>query len=288
MSLDTRWKLPQGKTPDQLYDCLFSLIRELRKGDYLDGVSSPDLTGQPASNIAFTATQRVLGRNTAGAGDGEEVTLSQLLDWIGSAAQGDVLYRGSSAWARLGAGTSGQFLQTQGAGANPQWATPSSTGGTTTIASGSLSGSAVTITSIPATFAYIVLHVAGASFSNNNNTPVVRVSTNNGSSYDATLGNYPGDYWDPVGTTYQDTTAAGLIQAANMLSGDSFTCTVTISNYHNGPHKLSQFRYLQGGTNNRGRVWYVGATAAIDALQITRSAGTGNFDAGTYALYGIS
>jgi hypothetical protein len=39
-----------------------------------------------------------------------------------SQAQGDILYRGASAWARLGAGTSGQFLKTQGAGQNPVWA----------------------------------------------------------------------------------------------------------------------------------------------------------------------
>lgn len=72
-----------------------------------------------------SATSRILGRKTASAGDAEECTLSEILDFIGSAAQGDVLYRGASAWARLGAGTSGQFLQTQGTGANPQWATPS-------------------------------------------------------------------------------------------------------------------------------------------------------------------
>ena len=40
--------------------------------------------------------------------------------------QGDVLYYGGSGLARLGAGTSGQFLKTQGAGANPVWATPDS------------------------------------------------------------------------------------------------------------------------------------------------------------------
>jgi hypothetical protein len=69
-----------------------------------------------------SATSRVLGRKTSGAGDTEECTLSEVLDFVGSAAQGDILYRGSSAWARLAAGTNGQFLQTQGAGANPQWA----------------------------------------------------------------------------------------------------------------------------------------------------------------------
>jgi len=37
-------------------------------------------------------------------------------------AQGDVLYRDGSGLAKLAAGTSGQFLKTQGAGANPVWA----------------------------------------------------------------------------------------------------------------------------------------------------------------------
>jgi len=44
---------------------------------------------------------------------------------IASQAQGDILYYNGSSWVRLGAGTSGNFLQTQGAGANPQWAAPS-------------------------------------------------------------------------------------------------------------------------------------------------------------------
>jgi hypothetical protein len=35
--------------------------------------------------------------------------------------QGDVLYHDGTSLARLGAGTSGQFLKTQGTGANPQW-----------------------------------------------------------------------------------------------------------------------------------------------------------------------
>lgn len=39
-----------------------------------------------------------------------------------SQAQGDILYRAGSSWARLAAGTSGHFLKTQGTGANPTWA----------------------------------------------------------------------------------------------------------------------------------------------------------------------
>lgn len=77
-----------------------------------------------------SATSRALGRKTSGAGVIEELTLSELLDFIGSAAQGDILYRGASAWARLAAGTSGKFLKTQGGGADPVWDTPSGGGAT--------------------------------------------------------------------------------------------------------------------------------------------------------------
>ena len=85
-------------------------------------VDNDAITYAKMQNIS--ATQRVLGRNTAAAGDTEEVTFSQFLDWVGSAAQGDILYRGASSWTRLAAGTSGQLLQTNGASANPSWVTP--------------------------------------------------------------------------------------------------------------------------------------------------------------------
>ncbi len=42
---------------------------------------------------------------------------------IAGLAQGDVLYYNGTAWVRLGAGTSGQFLKTNGTGANPSWST---------------------------------------------------------------------------------------------------------------------------------------------------------------------
>jgi hypothetical protein len=104
----------------------------LADGDYGDITVSSSGTVMTIDNDVVTyakmqnvsATSRILGRKTAGAGDAEECTLSDLLDFIGSAAQGDILYRGASGWARLGAGTTGQVLQTQGAAANPQWASP--------------------------------------------------------------------------------------------------------------------------------------------------------------------
>jgi len=80
----------------------------------------------------ISATQRVLGKNTAGAGSTEEVTASQVLDWIGS-TRGQILYRGAGGWAALATGTAGQVLSTNGAGADPSWIAATGTGTVTSI-----------------------------------------------------------------------------------------------------------------------------------------------------------
>lgn len=60
--------------------------------------------------------------HTGASNQGPKLSPANLV--IASQAQGDILYASSaSAWARLGAGTSGQFLKTNGASANPSWAT---------------------------------------------------------------------------------------------------------------------------------------------------------------------
>ena len=83
-----------------------------------------------------SAESRALGRKVgAGAGDIQECTGSEILDMVGTAAQGDILYRGAVAWSLLGAGTSGYFLKTQGAGANPVWADAGGGGGDGTVTS---------------------------------------------------------------------------------------------------------------------------------------------------------
>lgn len=50
-------------------------------------------------------------------------------DMLTSPAQGDVVYYNGTAWVKLPAGTSGQFLKTNGAGANPAWSAAGGGGG---------------------------------------------------------------------------------------------------------------------------------------------------------------
>jgi len=73
------------------------------------------------ADLANLTTQTLIGRNTAGSGVPEAVTLSQLLDWS-SSTQGSILYRGASGWVALGPGTTGQVLQSGGAAADVSWA----------------------------------------------------------------------------------------------------------------------------------------------------------------------
>jgi len=74
------------------------------------------------AKLAAMAENTIKARKTAGTGDPEDCTLSDVLDFVGSAAQGDILYRGASGWDKLPAGTPDYFLQTKGAGQNPVWA----------------------------------------------------------------------------------------------------------------------------------------------------------------------
>jgi hypothetical protein len=80
-----------------------------------------------------------------------------------SQAQGDILYRGSSSWARLPAGTSGQFLKTEGTGANPTWGTVSA-GFTLATEQATTSGTSKTFGSIPAGTKMIVVMFEGVSY----------------------------------------------------------------------------------------------------------------------------
>lgn len=117
-------------TDEQSQDAVGGILTDTAEVDFTYDDATPKITADlkdnsvVAARLKATATKRVFGRNTAGAGAGEEVTLSQLLDWAGSAARGDILYRGASAWALLAAGTSGYVLTTAGAGADPSWTSP--------------------------------------------------------------------------------------------------------------------------------------------------------------------
>jgi hypothetical protein len=98
-------------------------------GSFATTIANDAVTNAKLANMAAST---IKARITGSTGDPEDATFTQVLDLVGSATYGDILYRDSTSWARLPAGTSGNYLKTQGAGAAPTWATVSASGGGST------------------------------------------------------------------------------------------------------------------------------------------------------------
>jgi len=76
-------------------------------------------TGNLPTNATYWEQMSAKGTDGTNGTDGTDLTTTLT-------TQGDLVYYNGSALARLGAGTSGQVLQTGGTGANPSWGTVSS------------------------------------------------------------------------------------------------------------------------------------------------------------------
>lgn len=113
-AVDTRFLISD---PSDLNKC-----KQASGGDVAAYVSSA-LTADSVTNtkLANMANKTIKARKTAGTGDPEDCTLTEVLDFVGTTVRGDVLYRGASAWSRLAAGTAGQALITNGTSADPSW-----------------------------------------------------------------------------------------------------------------------------------------------------------------------
>ena len=82
-------------------------------------------SGATAGYLGTNGTDGILRVDAAGlkmvaGGSNAYVTLGLS---FASEAQGDIIYRGASAYARLAAGAAGGLLQTNGAASNPSWVT---------------------------------------------------------------------------------------------------------------------------------------------------------------------
>lgn len=90
-------------------------------------------TASGTLDLATIASKTIFANKTAGSASPTACTISEILDFLGTVAQGDIIYRNASGWVRLPAGTAGQVLTTGGAGANPSWAAAGGGGGGTAL-----------------------------------------------------------------------------------------------------------------------------------------------------------
>jgi len=163
---------------------------------------------------------------------------------------------------------------------------PAGPSGITTIAAGNLSGAAVTIANIPQTFGELVLVLTGASSDTATRQLLVRVSTNNGVSWDTTAGSYPGH--KITGTTWTAKTLASLIESVTLTAAQVFNAAIYLRGYQAGPPTDVKARVTANAVEYQVFATYAGSkVAGINAIQLLWDA-SGNFDAGTYALYGLN
>lgn len=221
------------------------------------GVANSMLAPVPAGTIKANTSAASAAPNDA--------TPSAVLDAAFGATQGSVLYRGAAAWAAIGPGASGQFLQTQGTAANPLWAGVAGASGGTVSSVGSgpgLTGGPVTTTgtiSLADNQVQGRLTLASA-------TPVMTSAVNaaTGAIWTPYHGNLV-PLWN--GTRFVETTCA---EYAQTLADTTKSPSAAV-----GSNVYDEFAWNDAGTCRvtRGPAWSAGATAGSN---VARGSGIGS------------
>ena len=182
------------------------------------------------------------------------------------------------------AGTSGQLLSSTGTGV--QWVAAPASGSYTQITTGTLSSTSVNITSIPQTYKNLVLTVYGAINATNSTTLFYQY---NG----VTSGDYSYSGFPTLGsTTTTGTTASqipfGWIGTSSADPSAKGLASIVFPNYSLSSPKVNNSVAMN--TNNITQNIYWGTlgtnNAAITSIQILVLAGS--FASGTYTLYGVN
>jgi hypothetical protein len=195
---------------------------------------------------------------------------------------GDIAYRASTANAktRLAIGTAGQVLQVNSGATAPEWATISA-GGMTSLASGSIAASATgfDLQSISGAYTDLVLYIRNYSPSTSAN---LRLLLNNNSNTDYTY------IYNDYASTWQIAQGQTIIPLINLVNASTVghAAWVVLRDYKN----TTSFKSYQWfATRLDNEPWFgngfTRSTSAID--RITVSLSTGQFDAGTYELFGV-
>ena len=204
----------------------------------------------------------------------------QLVDLM--TTRGDIIRRGATIPERLALGASGEALVSNGTDAYWGFADADADA---IVASTSLpSANNVDITGISQAYHTLILRVNGCSFDTATRFLEVLVSTDNGSSF--ATSNYNGCLArGDGGATFMNTSMA----RTNANQGASATCDLQLV-IHGFQDVSFASCYFVGDQSDQepffGASQYEGSSNNIDALRIQMNS-TGNFDAGTYMLFGI-
>ena len=195
-----------------------------------------------------------------------------------------ILATGSAAVTRLGIGTNGQVLQSNGTTAS--WQTPSGGGGMTLLSTTTLSSTSTTISSISQSYKRLVIYFRDVSQNTTGGYLQVRPNNTTNTSYNtfkngnATAWTNPSPYYGDIYVTGDNTPNSGYLQVA----------TLTIDNYANTTSSKPFYGYgtsFAGGSQGSSfTTGTVDITAAVSSLVIKFS--NGGTISGTVLVYGVS
>jgi hypothetical protein len=225
------------------------------------------------------------GTGISGGGTSGDVTVTNSMA-TAMTTSGDLIQAtGSGTFARLGTGTNGQYLTTNGT--TNSWGTISA-GGMTQIASGSLASSAnIRIQSIPATYKMLRLWISNPLGSVTNFTPLLGVNNDTGNNYINWVDQgYNGTrLCAPAGGPFMNSDTSNT-------AGNGFIC-VDFPDYASTSHYK---QYIVDGsmmndktTSTSFQVYrMVNGWLSNTAINEINIRGYNNYTSGTYVLYGVN
>lgn len=263
------------------------LAAELKlNADGTIGIADDSITEAMIQDDAVTlpkiediSDDRVLGNNNGSAASPEELTASEVLDMIG-ATHGDILYRDSADWQVLAPGTAGQVLQTNGSGADPSWVTSSSAGawalaGTSWAATGvydqAVDGAQANVSFLDLAGKTDIMVIMAATTLSVSGQEQLQVSTNNGSTWFTTSGDYisidsAGVTTNTPGSRFVDTNHTAARHSTQIIWGANVTGI---------PKPMDLVPRGSGGK----LVHFIASTSPINAVRVNGSNG-GNVNGG--------
>ena len=261
--------------------------------DLNGGTTGQILSKTSATDLDFTwidansgdITGVTAGTGISGGGTSGTVTVTNSMATAITTSGDLVQGTGSGTFARLGTGTSGQYLTTNGT--TNSWVTPPTAGGMTLISTTTLSGATTTLSSIPQTYKNLQVVVKNPDNSNNPGYCKLRMNGNgsstnhlNNTTYGVRSDISNDDTSIDVLFNYNNTTTEGIgvVDIYDYTNSTTFTIGNSLS-YSNNPTTATNYQI-------RVFSWVFAPLDPITSLEFRANVGT--FTGGTVLLYGVS
>ena len=193
---------------------------------------------------------------------------------------GDIdYYTAATTKARVGIGTNGQILTSNGS--IPTWAAAPASNSMTLLSTTSLASTQTTVSSISQSYSDLIVVCRGWTFSANAILAIRPNASASLSTYSYLFTGTGGSYNSEQIRLASAGTAAGAASIEFVLYLKNYASTTYLKPFTGyGAHELHSSSTLVGG--------YVNTASAISSMQVTTVAGTSTFTGGQILIYGVN